>query len=298
MRDDGISFSPASSSSRSMRSTACSSSSTGTGRLVQAFLQAAQDLHAVERLAPAVLLDHQRQHLVDALVGREAAAAADALAPAADDLSLSDGRVSTTLSSMGSRRGSAWCGCRGYARLPLMNELRSRSTASCATAAPGPPWPACCDRWASTRRASRSSATGRGPARDLGRGRPGRRRQDRDRRLHGRRLGRRLGAARTRPASDDDALVLGGRKFKSRLLIGTGKYRTLEEGREAILRFGRRNRHRGAPPGRPDARQAQRPRHHRSHAPHASSPTPPAATPPRRPSAPAGWRASWGSPTW
>ena len=38
--------------------------------------------------------------------------------------------------------------------------------------------------------------------------------------------------------SDDDALVLGGRKFKSRLLIGTGKYRTLDEGREAILRSG------------------------------------------------------------
>jgi thiazole synthase len=36
----------------------------------------------------------------------------------------------------------------------------------------------------------------------------------------------------------DDFLVLGGRKFKSRLLIGTGKYRTLDEGREAILRSG------------------------------------------------------------
>jgi thiazole synthase len=34
--------------------------------------------------------------------------------------------------------------------------------------------------------------------------------------------------------SDDDVLVLGGRKFNSRLLVGTGKYRTLEEGREAI----------------------------------------------------------------
>jgi thiazole synthase len=42
--------------------------------------------------------------------------------------------------------------------------------------------------------------------------------------------------------SDDappvDPLVLGGRKFNSRLLIGTGKYRTLDEGREAILRSG------------------------------------------------------------
>jgi thiazole synthase len=36
----------------------------------------------------------------------------------------------------------------------------------------------------------------------------------------------------------EDPLILGGRKFGSRLLIGTGKYRTLEEGREAILRSG------------------------------------------------------------
>ena len=40
------------------------------------------------------------------------------------------------------------------------------------------------------------------------------------------------------PGSGDDPLVLGGRKFRSRLLIGTGKYRTLDEGREAILRSG------------------------------------------------------------
>jgi thiazole synthase len=39
-------------------------------------------------------------------------------------------------------------------------------------------------------------------------------------------------------AAPDDPLILGGRKFNSRLLIGTGKYRTLEEGREAILRSG------------------------------------------------------------
>jgi thiazole synthase len=36
----------------------------------------------------------------------------------------------------------------------------------------------------------------------------------------------------------DDPLILGGRKFTSRLLVGTGKYRTLEEGREAIRRSG------------------------------------------------------------
>jgi thiazole synthase len=38
--------------------------------------------------------------------------------------------------------------------------------------------------------------------------------------------------------SDDDVLVIGGRTFRSRLLIGTGKYRSIEEGREAILRSG------------------------------------------------------------
>jgi thiazole synthase len=35
-----------------------------------------------------------------------------------------------------------------------------------------------------------------------------------------------------------DALVIGGRRFKSRLLVGTGKFATIEQGREAILRSG------------------------------------------------------------
>jgi thiazole synthase len=39
-------------------------------------------------------------------------------------------------------------------------------------------------------------------------------------------------------ADDDDALVLGGKRFKSRLLVGTGKYASIEQGREAILRSG------------------------------------------------------------
>jgi thiazole synthase len=42
------------------------------------------------------------------------------------------------------------------------------------------------------------------------------------------------GAAAGAAPPDDDLLVIGGFKFKSRLLVGTGKYRTLEEGREAI----------------------------------------------------------------
>jgi thiazole synthase len=39
-------------------------------------------------------------------------------------------------------------------------------------------------------------------------------------------------------SSAKDGLVIGGREFHSRLLVGTGKYRSIEEGREAILRTG------------------------------------------------------------
>jgi thiazole synthase len=39
-------------------------------------------------------------------------------------------------------------------------------------------------------------------------------------------------------APDDDALVIAGRRFGSRLLVGTGKYASIEQGREAILRSG------------------------------------------------------------
>jgi thiazole synthase len=35
-----------------------------------------------------------------------------------------------------------------------------------------------------------------------------------------------------------DPLVIGGKTFTSRLLVGTGKYATIEQGREAILRSG------------------------------------------------------------
>jgi thiazole synthase len=40
------------------------------------------------------------------------------------------------------------------------------------------------------------------------------------------------------PTADDDPLVIAGKTYRSRLLVGTGKYRTLEEGREAIRRSG------------------------------------------------------------
>ena len=48
--------------------------------------QAVHDLLPVERLAPPVLLDHQRQRVVDPLVGGEAPAAALAVPPAPDDV--------------------------------------------------------------------------------------------------------------------------------------------------------------------------------------------------------------------
>jgi thiazole synthase len=40
------------------------------------------------------------------------------------------------------------------------------------------------------------------------------------------------------PAVAGDPLVIGGKVFHSRLLVGTGKYRSIEEGREAISRSG------------------------------------------------------------
>ena len=40
------------------------------------------------------------------------------------------------------------------------------------------------------------------------------------------------------PAGSDDALVIAGRRFQSRLLVGTGKYPSIEIGREAIRRTG------------------------------------------------------------
>ena len=40
------------------------------------------------------------------------------------------------------------------------------------------------------------------------------------------------------PGGAGDPLVIGGKVFHSRLLVGTGKYRSIEEGREAISRAG------------------------------------------------------------
>ena len=39
-------------------------------------------------------------------------------------------------------------------------------------------------------------------------------------------------------SDSDDPLIIAGRSFRSRLLVGTGKYRTIDEGREAIRRSG------------------------------------------------------------
>ena len=47
-----------------------------------------------------------------------------------------------------------------------------------------------------------------------------------------------VGGGSDAAAAADDVLVIAGRTFHSRLLVGTGKYRTIEEGREAIIRSG------------------------------------------------------------
>jgi thiazole synthase len=47
-----------------------------------------------------------------------------------------------------------------------------------------------------------------------------------------------VGGGSGAPAGNDDPLVIGGKTFKSRLLVGTGKFATIEQGKEAILRSG------------------------------------------------------------
>jgi thiazole synthase len=47
-----------------------------------------------------------------------------------------------------------------------------------------------------------------------------------------------IGGGSGADVQDDDPLVIAGRSFRSRLLVGTGKYRSIAEGREAIRRSG------------------------------------------------------------
>ena len=87
----------------------------------------------------------------------------------------------------------------------------------------------------------------------------------------------------------DDTFRVGDRTFSSRLLVGTGKYRDLEQTRLAIEASGAeivtvaiRRTNIGQTPGEPDLLDVIPPdRCFR---------TPPAASPRRRRSAPAGWR--------
>ncbi len=97
----------------------------------------------------------------------------------------------------------------------------------------------------------------------------------------------------------NDALLIGGKKFQSRLLVGTGKYKDLDETRRAIEASGAeivtvairrtnigQKHERAEPARRAAAVDATR-----------SCPTPPAATPPKTRCAPAGWRASCSTAT-
>ena len=81
---DGISFSPMLSSRRTMPVIMRSTRSRSTGRLRRACVMRALQLVAVERLAPAVLLDHDQFAQLHALEGGEAPAALRAMAAAAD----------------------------------------------------------------------------------------------------------------------------------------------------------------------------------------------------------------------
>ena len=88
-----------------------------------------------------------------------------------------------------------------------------------------------------------------------------------------------------------DEFVLAGRRYRSRLIVGTGKYRDFDEMGRALSASGaeivtvalRRVELTPASPAclRPSIAVAI-----------SSCRTPPAATPPKMPSAPAGWRVS------
>ena len=116
-----------------------------------------------------------------------------------------------------------------------MNDLRITVNGEPRAAAPGTTVAALLARWASTPRAWPSSATRTSSPRKTWS----------DATLAD---GDKLeivafvggGSARPRcgAGSSEDPLVIGGRTSTSRLLVGTGKYRTLDEGREAIRRSG------------------------------------------------------------
>src|SRR6516162_92382 len=141
--------------------------------------------------------------------------------------SLSDGRVSTTLSSIAEQKGQRMG---DGMLLPLMNELRLTVNGEARTAAAG------------TTVTGLLAAMGIDPARVA---------VERNQDVVPRRSwaeaplfdGDKIeivafvggGSGGSEAA---DPLVIGGRTFTSRLLVGTGKYRTLDEGREAILRSG------------------------------------------------------------
>ena len=77
-----------------MSATTSSTAWTPTERFSQAFRIEPRSFCAIEGLAPAVALDHARQHVLDVLVGRVAAVALEALAAPADELPVTaDARV-------------------------------------------------------------------------------------------------------------------------------------------------------------------------------------------------------------
>jgi hypothetical protein len=91
----------------------------GDGALLAGLLEAGHHRGAVVGLATAVLLDDERQHLLDPLVGGEAPAAADALAPPADDLFVVAGTgVHDFVFGGGAERTAHGKGC-GYSLPPL-----------------------------------------------------------------------------------------------------------------------------------------------------------------------------------
>ena len=60
-------------------------------------------------------------------------------------------------------------------------------------------------------------------------------------------------------------LIIAGRTFRSRLMLGTGKFASAELMRDALAASGMRDRHRGAAPGRPHRQEGPVREHPRIH---------------------------------
>ena len=218
------------------------------------------------RFAPAVLFDHQRQHLLDPFVGGETAGAAGAFASTADDLLVVarpgvhdlvvDGLAKRAAHGRGRQGRRAFCQPQVYSR--ALWELVRREAARLQYSATVPPRhhrrrTLLIDRWASIpARVAVERNEDVVPRTHVAAGAAGRWRPGRDRRFHWRRLGMACPERRAIPWSSRAAA------FVRACSSAPASTRTSRRpGRARRLR--RRDRHGGAAPRGPDRSAARQP---------------------------------------